>query len=67
MVAVAPIEGGDTQLVDHDNVFGAPYEETKFVDYKHLAPPKCVVVQKEKVCIIIVTNAYIICIAKDLV
>ena len=42
MVVVAPIEGGDTQLVDHDNVFGAPYKETKLVDYMHLAPPKCV-------------------------
>ena len=28
MAVVAPIEGSDTQMVDHDNVFGAPYKET---------------------------------------
>lgn len=60
MAIVAPIEGGDTQLVDHDNVFGAPYEETNFVDYRHPAPPQCVVAHKKKVCIIIVANASII-------
>ena len=43
MAVVAPIEGGDMQLVDHDNVFGAPYEKTKLVDYMHPAPLKCVV------------------------